>query len=415
MLEVAALSEDRSFLQILLRWTTWTRTEKGIALCESLVNFKTDSFEELLANSACLIQKARWQGTPGRTELISITPFRFAIEQEDIHLAQTLISAGSQFNQEIFQDGMALYAAVNYENLELVRLVISEYEKARPGNPGNVFPETLGPRVEGRALNLAVSRRNLEILEILLRAGADLNRGSQWNFPLGIAMKKKKDMELIKLLLANGANVNRPPDIRGGRTALQLTVEQGNMALLDFLLEKGADVNQEAAKEGGGTALQLAAIRGYIGITRKLLYAGADVNAPGAAILGRTALEGAAEWGGIDMIQLIINAEVSTEGHHRKNYIRAVVLSEANGHFAASKLLKSEVGWLPSDIDYYEEQKLEFTEWPDSEDEETQSRTNSEFSSPNEVSTFQNAISNAASLSWLSKFYITDGNLTVHV
>lgn len=121
-------------------------------------------------------------------------------------------------------------------------------------------------------------------------------------------------------------------------------------------MEAGSDVNQSGQGEGARTpiqaaaevgiigsltALQGAAIQGHMDIVLLLLNAEVDVNADPAKEQGRMALDGAAEHGQLEMVQLLLNSNAESEEYGGAGYDRAMELAKENGHFAVVELLKS--------------------------------------------------------------------------
>ncbi|KAL4893328.1 ankyrin repeat-containing domain protein [Aspergillus ambiguus] len=82
-------------------------------------------------------------------------------------------------------------------------------------------------------------------------------------------------MELINLLLNHGANVNSAPSYDGGATALQVAAIQGYLGIARRLIDLDADVNAAPARRNGRTALEGAAEHGRIDMVRLLLDEGA--------------------------------------------------------------------------------------------------------------------------------------------
>ncbi|SCV61374.1 uncharacterized protein FFFS_15943 [Fusarium fujikuroi] len=99
-------------------------------------------------------------------------------------------------------------------------------------------------------------------------------------------------IQVVERLLKAGADVNAAAEY-GGPTALQAASEGGHMQVVERLLEAGASVNAAPA-EYGRTALQAASASGHIQVVERLLEAGASVNAAPAEY-GRTALQAASE------------------------------------------------------------------------------------------------------------------------
>jgi ankyrin repeat protein len=82
-------------------------------------------------------------------------------------------------------------------------------------------------------------------------------------------------MELIEVLLAAGADINAPAGPKGGVIALQGAVIRGHVKIALRLLEAGADVNAAAATFDGRTALDGAAEHGRLDMVKMLLNAAA--------------------------------------------------------------------------------------------------------------------------------------------
>jgi ankyrin repeat protein len=90
-----------------------------------------------------------------------------------------------------------------------------------------------------------------------------------------------KNLEILNMLIAAGADVNRPNEYK--IAPLATAAEQGNTEIVAALLKAGAKVN--ARNTHGGTALQVAVLRGYTEIVKMLIAAGADVARDRAELL----------------------------------------------------------------------------------------------------------------------------------
>ncbi len=90
----------------------------------------------------------------------------------------------------------------------------------------------------------------------LLHSGVDINTPGLEMNPLQIAAAEG-DLEMIELLLSYGADINAPASLRNGRTALQSALEkEGSLEVASLLLDKGADIFAPPASLGGVTALE---------------------------------------------------------------------------------------------------------------------------------------------------------------
>ena len=116
----------------------------------------------------------------------------------------------------------------------------------------------------------------MEIVELLVEVyEANVNAVNKDGNPALILAMEKGYVEIVKLLLEAGANANARD--KDGNYALILAMEEGYVGIVKLLLEAGANTN--ARDEYGWTALMNAARDGHVEIVKLLLEAGADVNA----------------------------------------------------------------------------------------------------------------------------------------
>ncbi|KAK4060934.1 hypothetical protein Trihar35433_9859 [Trichoderma harzianum] len=163
-------------------------------------------------------------------------------------------------------------------------------------------------------LEFATRHTEVSIVRNLLRIGASAQS-------IGFALQRAAycgHLELINMLLEAGADVNCPAR-QGVATALQSMAYLGVVHIASQLLDAGADINALGYGKHGRTALQRAASKGRIDMLHMLLCRGARIydNSPNQG--------------------------------YRANYVRAVRMAEQKGHEAAAKLLKSYGGWTDED------------------------------------------------------------------
>ncbi|OCK89478.1 ankyrin, partial [Cenococcum geophilum 1.58] len=84
----------------------------------------------------------------------------------------------------------------------------------------------------------------------------------------------KGNIELVQILVDAGADVNIPPANERGYTALQAAAIGGYVRIAQLLLNTKADVNAASAIIRGRTALEGAAEHGRIDMLQLLLNAG---------------------------------------------------------------------------------------------------------------------------------------------
>ncbi|KAI0387461.1 ankyrin [Hypomontagnella monticulosa] len=156
---------------------------------------------------------------------------------------------------------------------------------------------------------------------------------------------------LVEILLDAGANPNT-----GGwfvrREIIRLLVQKRRHDLIDILLLNGMNVKSEPSirrRAWEGTSLQEASREGHLGIIRSLLKNGANPNAHGAICYGFSAIEKAAQSGRLDVVCLLLESGVITDGRGRLQYIRAIRRAKFAGHSAVVQLLECHREWVEDD------------------------------------------------------------------
>jgi ankyrin repeat protein len=144
------------------------------------------------------------------------------------------------------------------------------------------------PQADGAtALHWAVYRNDLEMADVLIRAGADPRAANRDGATVLSLACINGNSAMIEKLLNSGASANeRGPN---GETALMMASRTGNVDAIRLLLDRGAEVN---AKENlrGTTALMWAAAQANAPAVQLLVERGADAGARSNAVAkGRTA------------------------------------------------------------------------------------------------------------------------------
>ncbi|XP_015228354.1 PREDICTED: B-cell lymphoma 3 protein-like [Cyprinodon variegatus] len=237
----------------------------------------------------------------GHYPVCCLTPFPEP-HHPQVHQTDNLL-AGISLAKHQDEDGdTPLHIAVVQGELPIVHKLIQLLLLARTGlDIYNNLRQT--------PLHLAVITKQANIVEVLLRAGADpavLDRHGQTalhlcceyqqldclsvllslsssspcleirNFeglsPLHLAVLQGHH-DLTKMLLDAGADINAM-DIKSGQSPLIHAVESNNADMVHFLIENGCDVNSQSYS--GNTALHIACGRGQVDTVRLLLKSGAD-------------------------------------------------------------------------------------------------------------------------------------------
>ncbi|KFY29261.1 hypothetical protein V491_00118 [Pseudogymnoascus sp. VKM F-3775] len=296
------------------------------------------------------------------------TALETAIKTGHLHIVRELLAAGADINGPTFKDGISnrspLEVAVDRNNIEIVKLLLSKGAKV------DLYPENSLPQSTALCCALGKWQDNEEIIQLLVAAGADVNRvGHGQGMPLPMRVRNIREVQIllsaganvngtipggttalqrsvtsdnidiVQILLDAGADVNAPgPDEDFGKTALQTAASRGKVPIVRLLLRYGADPNTPACGSHGVTALQAAVISGHLPVVMMLLKAGADINAPAAKIGGRTALEAAAEHGRLDMVSLFLKNDGDPESLELRRK-RAAKLAIKSGNIFISILL----------------------------------------------------------------------------
>ena len=175
---------------------------------------------------------------------------------------------------------------VNSDGLLPLHLAITKARQSmRSPNHASVVEALIasGANVNGRspggepALNLAVQVGHVEIVKVLVSAGADPHAEytlSRIPSPLHLAIRLGM-REIIKALLSAGTDVNAQTS--SGRTLLHTATQRGDIPVVKALIDAGANVNAPSAD--GEIPLHEAARRGDKAMMKTLIAAGADVTA----------------------------------------------------------------------------------------------------------------------------------------
>jgi ankyrin repeat protein len=170
--------------------------------------------------------------------------------------------------------------------------------------------------VYGSLLHVAIPLKSDGIVELLIKAGADVNHiDSAGQTPLHIAVgAAKSEASMIRLLLSSHPDLNRQSE--AGNTPLHsfFKDENRNLEVLELILQSRTNVNCKNSEED--TALHLAVKDGASRISevRRLLSSGADPNVSDAnqrGALHRLVLSGKADTAILDAV-LRANANVTS-------------------------------------------------------------------------------------------------------
>jgi ankyrin repeat protein len=158
------------------------------------------------------------------------------------------------------------------------------------------------------ALVLSIGNEHPEIVELLLKKGADPNdAGKGVSTPVGAAMALKYSAREMKALINAGGNVNYTSNAFR-QTPLMIVARSGDLEMAELLLKKGAKVNvsDDAA---GWSVLHYAALGANADLVKLVIKIGAKLDATdknGKTALAFAQTAGRTPWGkGKDYMKVI--------------------------------------------------------------------------------------------------------------
>jgi ankyrin repeat protein len=235
---------------------------------------------------------------------------------------RALLQQKADVNAPQIDGTTALHWAVEADDLELTDLLIRAGANVSAANKAGATP-----------LLLATTNGNAVVIERLITAGADPNAPLTKSADTALMMASRTGkIEAVKVLLDHGAQVNSK-ETWGGTTALMWAVSERHPDVAKLLVEHGADVNAKSyfvpSASGRGfegttpvaaqpkpgieefasgllTPLMFAAREDDIESARLLIKSGADVNAIGGD--GKDALGLAIFNGSYDVASVLIDS-----------------------------------------------------------------------------------------------------------
>jgi ankyrin repeat protein/L-ascorbate metabolism protein UlaG (beta-lactamase superfamily) len=179
---------------------------------------------------------------------------------------------------------------------------VAHVEALLKGDPSLARTPDQSDRFGSLPLHLAAMTGNVEIGQLLLAAGADIDCGdTDESTPLDVASLNHR-IEMVEFLLSKGADVNRRD--RNGACAISFAASAGDSAIVYRLLKAGADLNFSNAN--GYTLLHFAVARNMPGLVDLLIGRGIDVEARTSE--GSTPLHIAAGRGNEAMVSALLKA-----------------------------------------------------------------------------------------------------------
>lgn len=222
------------------------------------------------------------------------TALMLAAQNRNIESVKLLLDAGADIHVKDLDEMTPLLHAVKGGNLEITKLLYEKGGKKDLSDEltaaialsiavGNAQPEMvkfllqtgINPNFRSKyrtAITTAAMRRSVEVVRLLIEAGADVNLYSaNSQSPLGWASQYGYT-EIVKLLLAAGANVNP----KGNWSPLINAARNNQIETMEILLKAGA--NTDVRGYEGKTALMDASCMLKVEAVKLLIKSGADLN-----------------------------------------------------------------------------------------------------------------------------------------
>jgi ankyrin repeat protein len=187
-----------------------------------------------------------------------------AIKANDVGTVRALLDKRTDVNVVQADGTTALHWAVDRDAAEIVQLLVRAGANIKATNRYGVTP-----------LWLASLNGNAATIGMLLEAGADANTGSAEGETVLMVAARTGKVDAVSALLARGADPDAKENWRG-QTALMWAAAEGHAAVIQTLVARGADVH--ARSNGGFTPLLFAAREGRIAAVEALMQAGANMN-----------------------------------------------------------------------------------------------------------------------------------------
>ena len=186
-------------------------------------------------------------------------------------------------------------------------------------------------------LFIAAQLNHLEVVSLLLDAGADVNlAASDGASPLLIS-SMGGFVEVVRLLLNSGANANQLWDFQGSNP-LNIAAQQGHLEVVGLLLDHGADMNKVAGISRE-TPLGISTLNDYVEVVDLLVNRGADVNIAGACSYSGSPLFVAAQKGSVELVSILLRGGADVNQARTIDGATPLFVATQGGHVEVMGLL----------------------------------------------------------------------------
>ena len=184
------------------------------------------------------------------------------------------------------------------------------------------------------ALVWAATRGDKEMVDLLLKAGANVKAANEFGATAVYAASEQSDPSMVEKLIAAGADPNVA--LMSGETPLMAAATRGNVDTVKALIKGGANPNAKE-ESGGQTALMWAIAKQQDGAVAALVSGGADVNL--ASKSGFTPLMFAAQQGDAKIAHILLKSGAKVNEAQPKSGVTALLVASAMVHPEAVDVL----------------------------------------------------------------------------
>ena len=196
-----------------------------------------------------------------------MTPLMFAIEMENIDMVRAVLKFNPDVNLTTEDGDNALSYAIRDDRIDILDILLNA--GANPNVNRGFEKVSISPIV------YASLNGSTEMVKMLIEHGADPNERDLSSESGNTALMVATNAQTAQILLQAGANVGAQDTSE--KTVLLRRIHSMDIELLELLLSCGADPN--VPDKDGNTALMEAAVHGNTKVIDLLLRFGADVHA----------------------------------------------------------------------------------------------------------------------------------------
>ena len=112
--------------------------------------------------------------------------------------------------------------------------------------------------------------KDLKMVGAKLNSGADVNEEIEWGITPLIVAIEHANVEIVQVLIAYGANLNQPNPYPSGLIPLSKAVQEGNVEIIKLLVENGARIND--FDDAGNNQMETVLSIGDISVVKCLIF-----------------------------------------------------------------------------------------------------------------------------------------------